>query len=136
MPKTAHEMASKCGNRVRSRFAERGPTANLWERLGWTPVDLAEHLERHFYNDMSWENFESWQIDHTIPLSRGSWVHEFGSNQKEIKKLQERLDGGKEPPHVRDAIVSILEGYEIEENPKSFILSTLSVTGMNTYYPA
>lgn len=115
MPKTAHEMASKSGNRVRSRFAERGSTENLWERLGWNPIDLAEHLERYFYNDMSWENFGTWQIDHTIPLSRGFWIHEFGSNQKEIKKLQRRLDGGNEPPHVRDIIVRWIEDYEIEE---------------------
>lgn len=116
MPKSARELASKCGQRIRIRFAEyHGSTANLWDRLGWTPIQLAEHLERHFYNDMSWENFGSWQIDHTIPLSLGRWNENFGSNQNKLNELQERVDRGNEPPHVRDAILSIIEDYKTSE---------------------
>jgi len=30
--------------------------------------ELAHHIESHFYNNMSWENFTDWDIDHVIPL--------------------------------------------------------------------
>lgn len=62
-------MASQCGRRIRNRFSQiHGSTKELWKRLGWTPIELANHLQNNFYNDMSWDNFGDWEIDHTIPL--------------------------------------------------------------------
>jgi len=117
MPKSADEMASKCGNRIRNRIAEYGSTANLWQRLGWRPNDLAKHLEQFFYNDMSWENFASWQIDHTIPLhivSGGNELEPYRS-EEEIREYQEDISRGQDPPHVRDLILSIIDQYNLVE---------------------
>ena len=39
--------------------------------IGITPIELKEHLEKQFTQDMSWDNygFYGWHIDHIIPLS-------------------------------------------------------------------
>lgn len=115
MPKSASDMASKCGNRIRRRVAESVSTENLWEKLGWEPIELAEHLERHFYNDMSWENFGTWDIDHTIPLSivvGGKELKSFYSDQ-DIIEFEERLNRNTDPPDVRDNIVKIIEDHDL-----------------------
>jgi hypothetical protein len=42
-----------------------------WEALvGYTVADLMAHLEKHFLDGMSWENYgPEWHIDHVIPKS-------------------------------------------------------------------
>jgi hypothetical protein len=41
-----------------------------WESLvGYTTDDLKQHIEKHFYDDMSWDNRDKWHIDHIIPKS-------------------------------------------------------------------
>jgi hypothetical protein len=37
--------------------------------VGCTPELLKEHLEQKFKDNMSWENYGEWHIDHIIPLS-------------------------------------------------------------------
>lgn len=63
------KMSKRCGNRIRNRLSEYGySTKNMWDLLGYSPYELAHHIESHFYNDMSWENYTDWDIDHVIPL--------------------------------------------------------------------
>jgi len=41
-----------------------------WEDLvNYTQEDLRNHLERQFEDNMSWENYGEWQVDHIIPVS-------------------------------------------------------------------
>ena len=41
-----------------------------WEYLvGYTVEQLKKHLEKQFVEDMSWENYGKWHIDHKIPVS-------------------------------------------------------------------
>jgi hypothetical protein len=44
-------------------------TKNL---LGYSSVDLKIHLESLFVDDMTWENYGDWHIDHIKPLSKFS----------------------------------------------------------------
>jgi 5-methylcytosine-specific restriction endonuclease McrA len=37
--------------------------------VGITPKELKEHLEKQFFQGMSWGNYGEWHIDHIIPLS-------------------------------------------------------------------
>lgn len=37
--------------------------------LGYTPQDLADHLERQFVKGMTWDNRHKWHIDHIVPIS-------------------------------------------------------------------
>lgn len=47
-----------------------GKQGRSWEALvGYTVADLVRHLERQFPPRMSWENRDSWHIDHIVPLA-------------------------------------------------------------------
>lgn len=39
------------------------------EALGYSPSDLASHLERQFCKGMTWDNYGEWHIDHIIPVA-------------------------------------------------------------------
>jgi hypothetical protein len=51
------------------RSIKLNKSGRIWERvLGYTLVDLKEHLMLQFTNEMSWENYGSyWWIDKIIP---------------------------------------------------------------------
>lgn len=49
--------------------------------LGCSIVELKEHLERQFQDQMSWDNYGQWHIDHVKPLSRFDL-----SNAEDLKK--------------------------------------------------
>lgn len=51
-----------------------------FEIIGCSPELLKEHLEQKFENNMSWENYGEWHIDHIIPLSSAN-------NEEEVYKL-------------------------------------------------
>jgi hypothetical protein len=54
-----------------SRSMNRGPRGRgHWEDLvGYTKAQLKAHLEKQFTDEMSWENYGEWHIDHKVPLS-------------------------------------------------------------------
>lgn len=44
---------------------------NVFEHLDYNLGELREHLERQFYNEMSWDNYgENWEIDHRWPATK------------------------------------------------------------------
>ena len=47
--------------------------SKTFEILGYTPLELAAHLEAHFSEGMSWKNHGEWHIDHIQPLASFSW---------------------------------------------------------------
>jgi hypothetical protein len=40
-----------------------------YEILGYSALELKEHMEKQFKDGMSWENWGEWHIDHIKPLS-------------------------------------------------------------------
>lgn len=38
------------------------------EELGYFPLKLMQRLEMNFTEDMTWDNYGEWEIDHTIPM--------------------------------------------------------------------
>jgi hypothetical protein len=48
-----------------------------FEIVGCSPQQLKEHLEKQFVTGMTWENRQSWHIDHITPLSSAKSVEEF-----------------------------------------------------------
>lgn len=65
----------RLNNTMRSticRSVIKGAKAKLrWESLvGFTVDQLKRHLEKHFHDGMSWENYGTyWEIDHIIPIA-------------------------------------------------------------------
>ncbi|MFA5457631.1 MAG: hypothetical protein WC261_08390 [Synergistaceae bacterium] len=57
--------------RTAIRISLKGNKAGRhWEDIvGYTLVDLKQHLEKQFQPGMTWENYGQWHIDHIIPLS-------------------------------------------------------------------
>ena len=43
--------------------------SSTFDMLGYTPQDLADHLERQFVKGMTWDNRHKWHIDHIVPIS-------------------------------------------------------------------
>jgi hypothetical protein len=45
--------------------------------VGCTPQKLKEYLEKKFTDEMSWDNYGQWHIDHKIPLSSAKTEEEI-----------------------------------------------------------
>ena len=57
--------------------------SNYFNMVGYSALDLKEHLEKQFTDGMTWENYGEWHIDHLKPLS--SFVFE-SVDDKEFKE--------------------------------------------------
>lgn len=75
------------GRRVRIalwRTLKGGKCGLKWfQMVGYSPAELASHLERQFLKGMSWENMGQWHIDHIVPLA--SFVIS-GATDPELKR--------------------------------------------------
>lgn len=68
-------------NRIRSRVAgliERSAakSSGTFDMLGYTPQELAAHLERQFVKGMGWHNRDKWHIDHIVPISTAKTIED------------------------------------------------------------
>jgi hypothetical protein len=45
--------------------------------IGCSPEDLKKYLEKKFYEGMSWDNRNLWDIDHIIPLSSAKKIEDI-----------------------------------------------------------
>jgi hypothetical protein len=57
------------------------------EILGYSPIQLKEHLEKQFKKGMSWDNYGEWHIDHIIPISLATTLEE-GIKLSQLDNLQ------------------------------------------------
>jgi hypothetical protein len=53
------------------------------EILGYSAVQLKHHIEKQFKENMSWENYGEWEIDHIKPLTS----FDVSSNPSEVNAL-------------------------------------------------
>jgi hypothetical protein len=96
-------------NRTRSRiyyylklksYPKNDKTFNI---VGCTPEFLKEHLECKFINNMSWDNYGEWHIDHIIPLSSSKTKEELiklfhYTNLQPLWAFDNMSKGNKKPP--------------------------------------
>ena len=54
-----------------------------YEKLGYKPDELKEHLENLFEEGMTWDNYGKWHIDHKIP---DSWFSYSSTDDVEFKE--------------------------------------------------
>ena len=71
-----------------SRQIQRALKANKkgrsWEMLvGYSLIDLKNHLQDRFKTGMDWHNYGEWHIDHIIPVS---WFNFEYASDPEFKK--------------------------------------------------
>jgi hypothetical protein len=57
------------------------------EILGYSPLELKEHIERQFKEGMTWSNYGEWVIDHIIPISSAKNLEE-GIELSKLENLQ------------------------------------------------
>lgn len=53
--------------RTRAVLEGINKSAATLELIGCSPKQLKAHLERLFVDDMSWDNYRAWHIDHIKP---------------------------------------------------------------------
>lgn len=77
---------------IRSSLSYGTKRRKKWESLvGYTTLDLKQHLEKQFKPGMTWENYGEWHIDHIIPVAVfnfGSYEHEDFKRCWALKNLQ------------------------------------------------
>lgn len=67
-----NRVAANMSRRIRKSLGVKGGKANRsWCTLvGYSALDLRQHLEAQFDESMSWANYgETWHIDHIVPLA-------------------------------------------------------------------
>lgn len=59
---------------------------HTFELLGYTPQELKQHLEKQFYNGMTWDNYGTyWEIHHIKPLHTFNFGTIDNVNYEQIK---------------------------------------------------
>jgi len=43
--------------------------SSYFDTLGYSPEQLIEHLEKQFIDNMSWDNYGKWHVDHILPIT-------------------------------------------------------------------
>ena len=53
---------------------------HYFDILKYTPQQLIEHLEKQFSDEMTWDNYGDWHVDHKHPISLYN-IKEIGDNE-------------------------------------------------------
>jgi hypothetical protein len=53
---------------------------HYFDILKYTPEQLIEHLEKQFSDEMTWDNYGDWHVDHKHPISLYN-IKEIGDNE-------------------------------------------------------
>jgi len=53
---------------------------HYFDVLQYTPEELINHLEKQFIDDMTWDNYGVWHVDHKLPISSFN-IKEIGDEE-------------------------------------------------------
>jgi hypothetical protein len=79
----SYKIENRLKNSLRSRVRNFLKSVNIIKTnktmlmVGCSPEFLKEHLEKQFKNNMTWDNYGEWHIDHIIPLSSSKTEEEI-----------------------------------------------------------
>jgi len=78
-----------CRGFVRRMYMSIGTRKQMYTKdaLGYSPIELKEHIERLFKPGMSWDNYGKWHVDHVKPISLAKNIEE-GIELSQLKNLQ------------------------------------------------
>jgi hypothetical protein len=91
-------------NRLRVALQGKMKPETMKQSLGCTLLELKQHLEQQFTQEMTWENYgKVWQIDHILPLAnylltdRGTYRRlSHYTNLQPLLKLDNQIKSNKE----------------------------------------
>jgi hypothetical protein len=106
--------------RVRMDFKKNGYVKgrNFDEIFGMRPLQFKEYLESLFQNNMTWDNYGEWEIDHIIPLSHSTnqYEYELYSHHKNIRPYWKK-DNSKKGAKLTDDSLMVLESISENMDP-------------------
>ena len=53
---------------------------SYFDILGYTPEELINHLEKQFKDEMTWDNYGVWHVDHKLPITSFD-IQEMGDEE-------------------------------------------------------
>jgi hypothetical protein len=53
---------------------------HYFDVLQYTPEELINHLEKQFKDDMTWDNYGIWHVDHKLPITSFD-IQEMGDKE-------------------------------------------------------
>jgi hypothetical protein len=91
---------------------------NFDEIFGMIPLQFKEYLESLFQNNMTWDNYGEWEIDHIIPLSHSTNQHDYElySHHKNIRPYW-KDDNLKKGSKLTDDSLKVLESISENMDP-------------------
>lgn len=116
--KTDKLYALKINMRGRFKFelAKRGETKWLKanEYLGCSWVELRDYLEAQFTDDMSWNNYGEWHVDHIVPLATAENKEQLVelchyTNLRPLWAFDNISKGAKLPDNIPEHLKHIVE---------------------------
>ena len=57
-----------------------GKYGHYFDVLQYTPEELINHLEKQFIDDMTWDNYGIWHVDHKLPITSFD-IQEMGDDE-------------------------------------------------------
>ena len=70
-------MKKNLRSRIREFLTEENKSKRTMEVVGLTKEQFIEYIENKFVEDMSWDNYGKWHLDHIIPLCTANTEEEF-----------------------------------------------------------
>ena len=67
---SSNKIAANLRSRLAKAIGRKQKTVSMLEYLGCTLDEVRLHLESQFAEDMTWDNYGKWHIDHREPLSK------------------------------------------------------------------
>lgn len=102
--------------RFKFELAKRGETKWLKvnEYLGCSWVELRDYLEAQFTDDMSWDNYGEWHVDHIVPLVIAENKEQLvelchHTNLRPLWAFDNISKGAKLPDNIPDHLKHIVE---------------------------
>ena len=98
-----------CRGLVRRMYLSIGTRKQMSTKdvLGYSPIQLKEHIEKLFKPGMTWDNYDTWELDHRYPICKATTLAE-GIMLSQLSNLQPLWK--EENAEKRDKIITEGDG--------------------------
>lgn len=98
---------------------KKNKAGRTWESIvGYTLLELMEHLELKFVDGMSWDNTSEWNVDHIVPKFAFNYESDSEEGFKYCWALDNlrplwKMDNAKKRENITEDVVKYLETHDI-----------------------